>query len=72
MRGREKQMRLSPLAKHCNSPEKYKQLQKLVDTHNKAYGNNADIKDVDISINADELDKAIQTAIDKTMKQYFK
>ena len=65
-------MILSPLAKHCNSSEKYEQLQKLVKTHNKALnGNDAKI-DVDISVDADELDKALKTAIDTTMKKYFK
>ena len=61
-------MVLSPLAKFANSPEIYRQLEKLCDCHNRASNGNCEIN---INFDADELDREIKSAIDGTMKKHF-
>lgn len=61
-------MTLSPLAKFANSPSDYKKLCKWVDAHNKASEN----IDTDILYNPIELEKAILSALDNSIKKFLK
>ena len=61
-------MILSSLANSANHPDRLRQLQKLCDCHNHITETNTEI---DLGFDVVELDKAIKSAIDKTMDRYF-
>jgi len=61
-------MVLSPLAKFANSPEIYRQLEKLCDCHNRASKGETEIT---LTFDEQELDREIKSAIDRTMNRHF-
>ena len=68
-------MQLSRYAKFANSPEEYDKLRKWVDAHNLvSLADDMPIDEpvIDVIFNTQSIDKAIKSAIDKSLDRIFK